>query len=386
MEAILTIADLQPESGGPSRTVPALATALANLGVSTHVVSLCRNGASSRPLAGEHDKIRKVSIPCRSNIAKITGSGMFQNAVLKVSGTAKHVVVHDNGLWLGTNHGTVRAARIAGLPLMISPRGMLTDWALRYNGWKKKIAWRFYQERDLRLASVLHATSRSEADGFCAAGFTQPIAIIPNGVFVPLRSGGPKSGHSKQKTLLFLSRIHPKKGLPMLVHAWAAVRPDGWRVVIAGTDEGGHLDEIKAEVRKRQVEKDFSFIGPVEGEEKWDLYRSADLFVLPSHSENFGLVVAEALGCGVPVITTRGTPWEELVTHGCGWWVPDTSEALAGALREATARSDECRNEMGVRGRKLVENNYTWHGVAARMKAVYEWMLKTGPKPDCIVC
>lgn len=386
MDAILTVADLQPESGGPSRTVPALATALADLGVSTHVVSLCRDGASSRPLAAEHDKIQKVSLPCRSNFAKIAGCGKFQNAVLKVSRTAKNVVVHDNGLWLGTNHGTVRAARIAGLPLMISPRGMLTDWALRYNGWKKKIAWRFYQERDLRLATVLHATSRSEADGFCAAGFTQPIAIIPNGVFVPQRIAGPKSGEKRQKTLLFLSRIHPKKGLLMLVQAWAAVRPNGWRVMVAGTDEGGHLEGIKTEVRKRQVEQDFSFVGPVEGEAKWDLYRSAELFVLPSHSENFGLVVAEALGSGVPVITTHGTPWEELLTHGCGWWVRDTSEALAEALRDATSRPDENRREMGVRGQKLVENNYTWQGVAARMKAVYEWMLKAGPKPECVVC
>lgn len=310
---------------------------------------------------------------------------MFQNAVLGICRAAKNVILHDNGLWLGTNHGTVRAARMAGVPLMISPRGMLTDWALRYNGWKKKIAWRFYQQRDLHFADVLHATSRDEANGFRTARFTQPIAIIPNGVFVPHQNAAPKEGRNGQKTLLFLARIHPKKGLPLLVQAWATARPQGWRVIIAGMDEGGHLNEIKAEVRKRGVEQDFSFVGPVEGQAKWDLYRSADLFVLPSHSENFGLVIAEALGCGVPVITTRRTPWEELATNCCGWWVQDTCEGLAEALRDATDRNDEDRREMGARGRKLVEDNYSWPGVAARMKAVYEWMLKAGPKPACVV-
>lgn len=385
MQAILTVADLRPESGGPSRSVPALGAALADLGVSTHLVSLCRNRASNHSVIDAHDKFKTVAVPCRGNIDKITGGGMFQKAVLGVCRSAKNVVLHDNGLWLGTNHGTVRAARIAGVPLMVSPRGMLTDWALRYNGWKKKIAWRLYQQRDLRLATVLHATSSAEAEGFRAVGLNQPVAVIPNGVFVPPVTSDTKSSGNQLRTLLFLSRIHPKKGLLMLVKAWAAARPQGWRVVIAGTDEGGHLEDVISEVRKQNVEDDFSFHGSVEGQAKWDLYRSANLFVLPSHSENFGLVIAEALGCGVPVITTRQTPWEELTKNRCGWWVQDTSEALAEALREATNRTDEERSEMGARGMKLVEDNYTWLGVAARMKVVYEWMLKAGPKPEWVV-
>jgi glycosyltransferase involved in cell wall biosynthesis len=115
------------------------------------------------------------------------------------------------------------------------------------------------------------------------------------------------------------------------------------------------------------------------------LYRSADLFVLPSHSENFGLVVAEALASGVPVITTRGTPWEELVAHRCGWWVEKTTDSLAEALRDAMSRTDEERREMGERGRQLIEQKYTWSSVAAQMKSVYEWVLGKAPKPECIV-
>jgi glycosyltransferase involved in cell wall biosynthesis len=123
----------------------------------------------------------------------------------------------------------------------------------------------------------------------------------------------------------------------------------------------------------------------VEGEAKWNLYRSADLFVLPSHSENFGLVVAEALACGVPVIASRGTPWEDLITHRCGWWVDNRPETLADALREATGLTDEERQAMGARGRDLVKTKYSWSPVAAQMKSVYQWMLGQGPKPECVI-
>ncbi len=385
MDAILTIADLRPESGGPSRTVPALAEALSDLDVRVRMVALQRNGAGEMPAAEQQTKVQTTYVPCRSNIAKITGGGAFRRTVLGLCGEGKNTVLHDNGLWLGTNHGTVCAARLSGMPLMISPRGMLTEWSLQHNGWKKRIAWRLYQERDLRAASVLHATSRAEAEGFRAAGVNQPIAIVPNGVSIPALAFSPKVNGRQERILLFLSRIHPKKGLLTLVRAWAVVRPNGWKVVVAGTDEGRHLSEVKAESQKMGVAEDFNFVGEVDGDAKWKLYSNADLFVLPSHSENFGMVVAEALGCGLPVITTQDTPWEELSARRCGWWVKTMAETLADALRDATSRTDSERREMGLRGQALVEERYTWPGVAAQMKSVYEWMMKTGPKPECVI-
>ncbi len=365
--------------------MPALAGALANLGVQVRLVALQRNGAGELPTAEQQTKVPTTFVPCRNNVAKLTGGGAFRRTVLGLCGEGKNTVLHDNGLWLGTNHGTVRAARISGAALIISPRGMLTEWSLQHNGWKKKIAWRLYQERDLRAATVLHATSKAEADGFRAAGLNQPIAIVPNGVFIPKMTFTPKMSGQQERILLFLSRIHPKKGLLTLVQAWATARPNGWKVVVAGNDEGGHLGEVKAESQKLGVASDFNFVGEVDGDAKWKLYGNADLFVLPSHSENFGMVVAEALGCGVPVITTHDTPWEELSARQCGWWVKTTPETLADALRDATNRTDEERREMGLRGRALVEERYTWPGAAARMKSVYEWMLKTGPKPECVI-
>ena len=200
------------------------------------------------------------------------------------------------------------------------------------------------------------------------------------------------------KYVLFLGRIHPKKGLMDLVKAWAAIQKSEvssqksevggqprWRVVVAGGDEGGHLQELKVEIGKLKLESCFEFIGPVEGAAKWEAYRSADIFVLPTYSENFGIVVAEALACGVPVIPTRGTPWEDLQTHRCGWWCETGAEPLAAALREALGRTDAERRAMGARGRELVETKYTWPAAGKKMLAVYRWILDSGEKPEWIV-
>jgi len=312
-------------------------------------------------------------------------------------------IVHDTGLWLLTNHAAAAVGEELNLPRIVSPRGMLTGWALRHKRWKKRIAWILYQRRDLQTAHVLHATSPAEVADFRNAGLTQPVAMIPNGVERPSLSAsdGERAGvrcaensvtqpstpnpQPPLRTALFLGRIHPIKGLLDLVKAWALVRPQGWRVIIAGGGEAGHAAELKAEIRKLQLETDFEFVEPVQGDAKWSLYRRADLFLLPSHSENFGIVVAEALASGVPVITTRATPWEELVTHRCGWWTENGPEPLAAALRDALSRTDEERREMGRRGRQLVEQKYSWPGIAAQVHAVYRWMLGEGEKPECVV-
>ena len=419
-----TIAGLQPEFGGPARTVPALVAALAQAGAQVSLVTCESLPGKPAPLLPPRGLVDVCLLPhsCRST-RWLPRTNAFATVLRqrcegertagpqdrgttgpRPGGTV--CVIHDHGLWLASNHAVAFAAQKINVPRIVSPRGMLTSWALQHRGLKKRFAWWLYQRRDLASAQVHHATSREEAKAFRAAGLSQPIAVIPNGVEMPsemLKAEKLKAEIGSRKTVLFLGRIHPVKGLLDLVRAWGTLkaemlkgekgprdygttRPrDAWRVVIAGNDENGHLEEVKAESRKQRVEMDFEFVGAVEGEARWDLYRSADLFVLPSHSENFGLVVAEALACGVPVITTRGTPWQDLETHRCGWWTEIGAEPVAGALRQAMGLTDRERREMGERGRKLVEAKYTWPRVAEQMKTVYEWMLGLGPKPGCVL-
>ncbi len=265
---------------------------------------------------------------------------------------------------------------------------MLEPWALQHKGGKKRLALALYQRRDLATARVLVATAEQEYVNLRALGLRQPIAIIPNGV--PLPDGDavlarPPRPAGAPRTVLFLGRVYPVKGLLNLIDAWARVRPTGWRLQIAGPDEAGHLVEVLARARQAGASEAVDYVGAVDGAAKSALYRSADLFVLPSFTENFGVVVAEALAHGLPVITTHGAPWADLPAFGCGWWIPIGVEPLAEALREAIALSDAERAAMGARGLAYVRR-YDWADIAAQMAAVYRWVLGQGPKPDCVRC
>jgi len=394
VRVILTIAGLSAEYGGPSESVPALAESLARLGVDVQLAT-CRATNGRTALHFPQPALVKTRLVSHANRA--TRWRPHTNEFVRVlrqsrDGPAGSAIVHDTGLWLASNHAVAYAARRFALPRVVSPRGMLSGWALDYKGWRKHVAWWLYQRRDLQCAQVLHATSRQEAEEFRAADLAQPVAVVPNGVRLPEK--GPRTTDNRttgllkaqgRKVLIYFGRLHPIKGLPNLVRAWGELRPQGWRVVVAGQDENGHKAEVESIVRQLGVEKDFEFAGPIEANGRWDLYRSADLFVLPSYSENFGLVVGEALACSVPVITTRATPWDELRTHRCGWWIETGAQSLATALREAMALNDEQRHAMGQRGRQWIETKYTWEAAAKKMMAVYEWMLERGPKPECVV-
>jgi glycosyltransferase involved in cell wall biosynthesis len=384
LRVLFTIAGLHPESGGPSQSVPALAAALAGAGVQPELVSL-HYGEGWQPPKPLPDGVHTTFVPCPGRWSqRLLWSPRFEPVLAWRCKEVRAQILHDTGLWLPTNHAAANVAAKLRLPRVVSPRGMLSGWALRHKGWKKRIAWSLYQRRDLKTAQVLHATSVAEAREFQALGLEQPIAVIPNGVDLPPLAGKSPQ-HQDRRTMLFLSRLHPKKGLVELVRAWAAVKPSGWRAVIAGGDEGGYQVLIEDLIRSLGLEKDFEFVGAVTDESKWAYYRRADIFILPSRSENFGIVVAEALACGVPVIATRGTPWEDLVTHRCGWWCEGNVEKLAAALREATSTTDELRCEMGLRGRSLVEEKYAWPGIAGQMMQVYRWMLGQGVKPECVI-
>jgi glycosyltransferase involved in cell wall biosynthesis len=293
-------------------------------------------------------------------------------------------LIHSQGVWSLPNHTASGLARKYRIPLVVSPHGSLTGWSFRHKGWKKRIAWAAYQKHDLEGARVIHATADNEADDLRALGLKNPIAIIPNGVDIPKLKTLPAPDGQRVRKALFLSRIYPKKGLLNLVEAWAALKPVGWKMVIAGPDPAGHRAEVEKAIQAFRVEKDFEFAGEVYDDAKWDLYQSSDVFVLPTFSENFGIVIAEALACGVPVITTEGTPWAELPEHGCGWWIPVGVPPLVEALREALALSDDQRRQMGLRGRQLMIEKYSWESAAKGMKTLYEWILNGGPPPPFI--
>lgn len=173
------------------------------------------------------------------------------------------------------------------------------------------------------------------------------------------------------RKLSFVGRVHPIKNLPEIELAFARVRMEGWVLRIVGPDQDGHTAELRALAEKLGISGSVEFVGPKYGEELRREYAEADCFVLPSHSENFGSVVIEALAAGTPVVTTKGTPWKELEEYGCGKWVDVNVDAIEQALREMMTASDDERRKMGERGRRLVQEKYTWPVVASSMLDCY---------------
>lgn len=294
------------------------------------------------------------------------------------NGDGRYDLVHIHALWSPILHHVAKWARKQAIPIVWSPHGMLTPWAMDSKKWKKRLGWMLYQKRDLVRANLIHATAQSEVEDVRRMGLKNKVMIAPLGVKVGDRVERVARADGK-RVLLFVSRVQRKKGLVNLVRAWAQLSPEikrKWMVRIVGPDQEGHTAELKALCAKLAVENNFEFVGPKYGDDLAQEYASADLFVLPTHSENFGSVVIEALAHGVPVICTKGAPWEDLETHKCGWWIDIGVEALVKALQEAMGLSEETRREMGARGRKLVEEKYTWDAVTRAMVEGYEEAVK----------
>jgi glycosyltransferase involved in cell wall biosynthesis len=294
-------------------------------------------------------------------------------------------LVHNHGTWLPVNHFASRAARAFNKPIIIQPHGMLEPWSLDHRLAKKRLAMWAYQGNDLRRATAFVATADSECESIRKLGLKQPVAIIPNGVSMdglthPRASRDPAR---PKRIALFLSRVHPKKGIPDLLRAWAQVGRSDWLLQIVGPEEIGHLKECRDLARTLAIEDHVHFLGEVYGAEKSRLYQDADLFVLPTYSENFGIVVAEALSFGLPVITTKGTPWCDLETHQCGWWIDCGVDPLTRTLLAAFDMDDETRLEMGSRGRQYVQQ-YTWERNAALTAHFYRWILNRVDPGDFI--
>jgi glycosyltransferase involved in cell wall biosynthesis len=249
---------------------------------------------------------------------------------------------------------------------------------------KKRLAWHIFQRRDLRLADAFRATSEMEAEEIRRHGYTQPIAVIPNGVVTPEPTTSTETNRPK-KVMLFLSRVHPKKGLENLFMAWKKAKmSEEWILKIVGPVSPAYRDSLEQKIHLLDLSEAIHFFPPTDDEDKWDYYREADLFVLPSFSENFGIVVAEALVAGTPVLTTTGTPWNDLTRDGIGWVVEPTVESLFNGLMEVRGRSIDSLSEMGINARKWATARFSWQEVGKEMSCFYEWLVNRGERPNSV--
>ena len=370
MKVLHVIPGLSRESGGPSRSVQGLVAGLNAAGVEAWLLAL-----------------NKGDKPWIDGIVHFVNGEPFEKVLEQV----KPQIVHLHCIWSLAIHRCAAICRRSRAPYIIAPRGMLEPWSLQQKWLKKRIARFLYQDWDLKCTAALHATAESEAEQFRKLGFKNPVIVSPNGVNLPKNFSRVEHVERVERRVLFVSRMHPKKGVLELVEAFSRLVVSGqssivsnWKVelvyTVSGELEKAYEKQVKARVKELGLEDRFVFTGALNDDEKWAAYGRADLFVLPTYSENFGIVVAEALWAGVPVITTKGTPWSELEAAKCGRWIdlpaegssPSAWPALVTALKEMMSMSDEDRRQMGERGRKLVEAKYTWAAVVKAMVKGYD--------------
>lgn len=296
-------------------------------------------------------------------------------------------IFHTHGIWGLPMHQAAMCARKYDKPYIISIRGMLEPWSLGQSKLKKKLAMLLYQYYDLKKAACLHATADMEAKSIRDLGYKNPIAVIPNGIDLseyPLKDFSIKKNKRK---ILFLSRIHPKKGIEYLIEAWERLEPSiklNWEIEIAGNGDKDYIQKLNTIIVSKSLDECIKITGPQFGEDKINTYHNADLFVLPTHSENFGIVIAEALSCGVPVITTHGTPWEDIKSYNAGDWIEIGVDPLVRSLEIMMIKDEFALQQMGINGRRLIEEEYSIESVAAKMFEVYKWILNKTDKPKFV--
>ncbi|MBC8095552.1 MAG: glycosyltransferase [Akkermansiaceae bacterium] len=289
-------------------------------------------------------------------------------------------VLHGHGLYVGTNWIFGREARRQSKPLVYHVQGMFEPFILQRSRWKKRLVHRLFEDANIRQVRLWRALTEKEAGQIRACGYKAPVVVAPNGLnlehYVPPASSNAVIEtpliHQLRKPrnrMLFLSRIHPKKGLDLLLAAWSRLERERqhWELVIAGPDELGHMAQIQRLARSLGIENQVLFTGTVTGKTKSALFHSADLFVLPSYSEGMPMSLLEAMACRVPVVATRACNISDIAATGAGWECDAERDSLTVALREALTADPLERQQRGLQGRRLVENTYAWPAIANQL-------------------
>lgn len=321
----------------------------------------------------------------------------YAPTMASVAHSKQYDVLHNHGIWQNPSRVGLQWQRRLSRPHVISTHGMLDSWALSNSQWKKRVSGFFFERRHLEEATCLHALCEPEYHAIRSYGLCNPVAVIPNGVDLPELYAEPAfpawSADLAEdvKVILFLSRLHPKKGLVNLLHAWArshdarVFHEHTWHLVVAGWDEGGYRETLEALVKTLGIESTVSFVGPQFQEQKTASLLRANAFVLPSFSEGLPMAVLEAWSYRLPILMTPQCNLPEGFQHNAALAIDPTVNGITKGLLDFFSMSEHEQQQMGVRGRRLVEDLFSWPLIANQMHAVYMWTLGEGPQPDWLI-
>lgn len=297
-------------------------------------------------------------------------------------------IIHSQAVWLYTSVATRHFEKNKKAKIIITPRGTLDPWALQTKRFKKAFAGFFFEKKNLRKADCIHVLNQSEYDSVRQYGLKNPVAIIPNGIMLPKNDVYDRC--KEKKILLFVGRIHPKKGISELLDGLKIVKDQNpmllqsWVVRIAGWNQQGHLEFLQGKCSRLGLDNYVSFIGPVLGEEKDKEHRKADAFILSSYSEGLPMSVLEAWAYSLPVVMTDQCNLPEGFENKAAIRVTTDPQSIAAGLVKLFEMSDGERIEIGNNGYNLVKREYTWDGIADKTLQLYYWMLNEGDKPGFV--
>ena len=363
------------EASGPSYSVPALCNALQKKGCEVVLYTL-------GPINMKNHFFKLKSFPRSTFPIHSLGRSpeMFKQLLIDSNDID---IIHNHSLWMAPNIYAGLVAKLKKIPLINAPRGTMSAKALSRSSWKKSIVKILGQNLALKQTNCFHVTAEHEYMDVKKLFLSHPISIIPNGVDIPSLINDEKK--NKHRTLLFLGRIHPIKGIENLINAWGEleIHFKDWKLDILGIGNKEYLDKLIKLIRKKGLQR-VVIKDPVYGADKHVIYQKANLYVLPSFSENFGMTVAESLANATPVITTNATPWKDLDIKNAGWCIDVGVKELKEVLEEALVKSTYDLSQMGVNGREWMKMNYSWDSIADEMVNTYKWILNKAEQPKCI--
>lgn len=361
MKIIHYIPSIDRMAGGISTYMQVLAKPLGTM-AEVHIMT----HASENPLPMENCKVH--DIPRYRPF-----SGVWKKAVVDLLDSVRPDIVHVNCCWTPDCAMIQRLAQKRGYKVVLTPHGMLEPWIIKRHYWTRKVpALWLYQKAAVQRADCVQATAESERDNLLKLGYNSNIKVVRLGI--DAESIEMKRSWKKSRQILFLSRVHVKKGINFLIEAAAELRSElqGYKILVAGEGDTDYVAEMKRMIADNGLLDIVQLIGGVYGDEKWRLFQTSDFFVLPTHSENFGLAIAESLASGTPVITTVGTPWSDLNGSEAGAWIEIGTEPLVETLRRFLSLSEDELETLGRNGRKLIETKYSAHVMAEQMMEVYK--------------
>lgn len=375
MNLIHTIPSISDEASGPSYSVVRLCESEITLGAQLSLAALDGGRTSSVTSFVK-------TFPYGLGPRKLGRSPEMYKWLKAQAAEGNVELIHNHSLWMMPNVYPGAICRKAGIPLVLAPRGTLSRWAMQSGSLIKKVFWPLAQRPVLENVACFHVTADTEYEDIRRLGFRQPVAVIPNGIDIPAAC---ENKAESRRTLLFLGRVHPVKGLDILLPAWKVLQSSfpEWRLQIVGPDNRGHQAKMIALAENLGLRR-IEFCGPRYGKAKTQTYANADLFVLPTYSENFGMAVAEALAAGTPAVVTKGAPWDGLAQRQAGWWVDISVEALTAGLEVAMSKDRLELSRMGGNGKTWMAAEYSWLEISRRMLKTYEWVLQGGCPPKWV--